>query len=207
MNPVKPLLLAGLASVAVAGLAGLAHAGQPDVKTMTVQLPGGGTEQIEYTGDVAPQVILEPAAAAAPADAAFPFASADPFAAIAQISAEMDSQAAAMMNAMNAMTAGALASPGALVPADALQLPPGGARYSFVSSLSGGAGGACMRSVEITAMGNGQAPRVVSQSSGDCGGAPGMASPAGAEPAALPAAPAPVQQPQLIPVRYLMPRA
>jgi len=184
MKAVKPLLLAGLASVAVAGYAGFARAGSPDVKTMTVQLPGGGIEEISYTGDVAPQVSLLPAA---------PGGIDDPFAALAQISAAMDQQAAAMMNAMDAMTAGAIGQPGLLVPAALGQMPPGGA---------------CIQSLEITAMGNGQPPQVVSHSSGDCGGGePALGAPAAASPAALPAAPAPAQpEPQLIRVRYIVPQ-
>ena len=65
-----------------------------------------------------------------------------------------------------------------------------------------------MQSLEITSMGDGQAPHVVSRSSGDCGsGQPGLTAPAGATPAALPAAPVPAQsQPRLIRVRYLMPQ-
>ncbi len=184
MKAVKPLLLAGLASVAVAGYAGFARAGSPDVKTMTVQLPGGGIEEITYTGAVPPQVSLLP-----PAPAGID----DPFATLAQISAEMDQQAAAMMNAMDAMTAGAIGQPGLLVPAALGPMP---------------SGGACFQSLEITAMGNGQPPQVVSRSSGDCGGGqPALGAPAAASPAALPAAPVSAQpQPQLIRVRYLMPK-
>jgi hypothetical protein len=216
MHPVRPLLLAGLASVAVAGLAGFAHAGDPGFKTMTVQLPGGGIEQIEYTGDVAPQVILSSAspddADAAPMAVALPLGATDPFAALEQISAQMDQQAAAMINAVNAMAAGAMAQPGGMVPASFGQLPPGSAGYSYIASMTGGAGGACMQSLQITAMGNGQPPQVVSHASGDCGaqtglGIPGDAAPAGAVPAALPAAPVPVQQPELIRVKYLVPKA
>jgi hypothetical protein len=210
MKYVKPLLLAGLASVAAAGYAGFAHAGTPDVKTMTVQLPGGGIEEIEYTGNVAPQVILAPALppdAAAITPMAMPGGMSDPFAALAQLSAEMDQQAAAMINAANAMAAGAMGPPGPLVPAGFAQMPPGSTGYSFVSSISGGGQGACMQSLEITSMGNGQAPRVVSHSSGNCGGAPSLSAPGGAVPAALPAAPVPAQpQPQLIRVRYLEPQ-
>ena len=184
MRLVKPLLLAGLASVAVAGYAGFAHAGSPDVKTMTVQLPGGGIEQIEHTGNVAPQVILSPAAS--------PVGMTDPFAALAQMSAQMDQQMATMMNAMDAITAGAMAPSGALEPAAFDQMTPGSASYSFVSSVSGGARGACMQSLEITAMGNGEAPRVVSHTSGNCDGSlPGLGAPADAVPAALPTAPVP----------------
>jgi hypothetical protein len=191
MKAVKPLLLAGLASVAVAGYAGLARAGTPDVQTMTVQLPGGGIEQIEYTGNVPPQVSLLPPA---PGDAlAAPAGMADPFAAIEQISAEMDQQAAAMMNAMNAMAAVPIGQPGALVPAAFGPMPPGGA---------------CFQSVEITSLGNGQAPQVVSHTSGDCGGGqPGLGAPSQAMPTALPAAPVPPSsQPQLIRVRYIVPQ-
>jgi hypothetical protein len=219
MHPVRPLLLAGLASVAVAGFAGLAHAGDPGFKTMTVQLPGGGIEQIEYTGDVAPQVILSPASSvdadAAPMAVGLPLGASDPFAALEQISAQMDQQAAAMIDAVNAMAAGA-EEPGAMVPASFGQMPPGSAGYSYIASMTGGTGGACVQSLEITAMANGQPPRVVSHASGDCGGqpsldaptlgVPGGAGPAGAVPAALPAAPAPVQQPQLIRVKYLVPK-
>ncbi len=178
MKAVKPLLLAGLASVAVAGYAGFARAGTSDVKTMTVQLPGGGIEEIDYTGNVPPQVSLLPAT---------PASMPDPFAALAQMSAEMDQQAAAMMNVMDAMAAGAMGQPGALVPAAFGQMPPGSA---------------CFQSIEITSLGNGQAPQVVSHSSGDCGGAP-----AGALPAALPAAPVALpSQPQLIRARYIVPQ-
>ncbi len=221
MQPVRPLLLAGLASVVVAGFAGFAYAGDPGFKTMTVQLPGGGIEQIEYTGNVAPQVILSPAspddADAAPMAVALPLGATDPFAALEQISAQMDQQAAAMINAVNAMAAGTMAQPGPMVPASFGQLPPGSAGYSYIASMTGGAGGACVQSLEITAMANGQPPRVVSHASGDCGGQPSLGAPslglpggagsAGAVPAALPAAPAPVQQPQLIRVKYLLPKA
>jgi hypothetical protein len=211
MKYVKPLLLAGLASVAVAGYAGFARAGTPDVKTMTVQLPGGGIEEIEYTGNVAPQVILAPALpddAAAITPMAMPGGMSDPFAALAQLSAEMDQQATAMINAANAMAAGAMGPSGPLMPAGFGQMPPGSTGFSFVSSISGGGQGACMQSLEITSMGNGQAPRVVSHSSGNCGGgAPSLSAPGGAVPAALPAAPVPVQaQPKLIRVRYIEPQ-
>ena len=182
MKALKPLVLAGVASVALAGYAFAAS--PPDVKTMTVQLPGGGIEEIEYTGNVAPQVSLLP-----PAQMGL----SDPFAALAQMSAAMDQQMAAMMNAMDAIAAGAPGEAGALVPAAFGRMPPGSA---------------CFQSVEITSLGNGQAPQVVAHSSGDCGGAqPRPGSPAGALPAALPAAPVPSPAaPQLIRVRYIMPQ-
>ncbi len=212
MRAVKPLVLAGLAAVGVAGYAAFARAGTPDVQTMTVQLPGGGIEEIEYTGDAPPQVSLMPAVPAVSDEIA------NPFAALQQISAELDQQAAAMMNAMDAMAAGAMGQPGPLVPASFGPMPPGSTSYSFISSVSGGSGGACMQSLQITAMGNGQAPQVLSRTSGDCSdgqpalaapalAAPALAAPGGAVPAALPAAPVPaLAQPQLIRVRYIVPQ-
>ncbi|MBW4023668.1 MAG: hypothetical protein HIU92_11120 [Proteobacteria bacterium] len=228
MTLFKPLLLAGITAVALGGGLTLAHAATaPHFKTMAVQLPGGGIEQIEYTGDVPPQVILAPAM---PADAAqmpmpmpmgigMPVASADPFTMLDRISVEMARQEAAMINAVDAITAGALTAPGNLVPAVLTQrqpLPPGGVSYSFVSSVGGGGHGVCTQSLQITAMGAGQAPRVVRSRAGDCGGMPsmngpadlgvGVAPPERTVPAALPSAPIPSHQPQLIPARYLMPR-
>jgi hypothetical protein len=69
--------------------------------------------------------------------------------------------------------------------------PPGSQSYSFVSTMSGS--GVCTRSVEITSMGNGAAPRVVSHSSGNCGSAEG--NPGSVN---LPGAPLPAKQPDLV---------
>ena len=49
-----------------------------------------------------------------------------------------------------------------------MRSPPAGSQsYSFVSTLSGN--GVCVRSTQITASGNGAAPKVASHSSGNCG--------------------------------------
>jgi hypothetical protein len=49
-------------------------------------------------------------------------------------------------------------------------LRPGTVSYSFVSTTNGGS--TCSRSVQVTSLGSGQQPKVVSNSSGDCGEAP-----------------------------------
>ena len=126
MKAMKPLLLAGLGSVAIAACAGLAHAGSPADRVLNVVLPDGGIEQIVYSGDVAPQIVLSPAM---PGDVApIAMAQPNPFAALQQISAEMDRQMSAMMNAM---ASGGMADPGALMPAALGQMPSGGASYSL----------------------------------------------------------------------------
>ena len=99
MRIVRPLLLAGLA---VAGL-GIAAPTLARELThhMTVQLPGGGVETIEYSGNIAPQVFLHPAPARwEPFSIAWPvFTSIGPsFAAMDRMMAYMDRQMGAMMH-------------------------------------------------------------------------------------------------------------
>lgn len=165
MRILPTTLLAGVASVALAGSVA-AH-------TLTVRLPDGTTEQIDYSGDVAPQVSFVPAAsAAAPAWA---FGPSSPFALMQQISAEMDRETAAMMRQMQQLQVDALQpGPGSGQPlaVDMTNLPRGAESYSFVSTLS--PGGVCSQSMEITSTGPGQKPQVVTHRSGNCGtvGAP-----------------------------------
>jgi len=169
----RTALLAGAAALAFAGLAGVAHAESARAHVLTLQLPGGGTEQIRYTGDVPPQIVLQPDTGALQI-AMMPMAGgawASPFAAFDRIAAEMDQQAAAMLQQAQAMSRAALTnvdnlmmmppgmSPGAL--------PAGTQGYTFVSTFSGN--GVCTRSVTITSDGNGAKPKVVSQVSGNCG--------------------------------------
>jgi hypothetical protein len=167
---------------------------------MTVQLPGGGTAQIQYTGDVPPQVTVSDAPVVAPmgfnpAFAAMPsmFGADSPFAMFDRISAEMDRQMAAMWRRAEVFSA---QSPSQLTEAAMRNLPAGSQGYSFVSTLSGNA--VCVQSTQITSAGNGAAPKVVSHSSGNCGpesssrfgGATGSAN--------LPTSPVPAQRPDTL---------
>ena len=89
MNLPKVALFAGVGALA---LAGIARAETPETHVLTIELPNGQVEHIRYTGDVAPAVTLEPIFAPTPTAML-----ADPFVVLRQISAEMDAQAAAMM--------------------------------------------------------------------------------------------------------------
>ncbi len=155
MSKMSNILVAG---AAVFALAGVARAQGSDVHVMNVRMPDGSIEQIQYTGDVAPRVVF-----AAPRAVAVE----SPFAMLERMSQEMNRQAAAMFQAMNAAMAMPLAAPNGLTQA-----------------ATGPGAGFCMRSVQVTYAGNGQ-PQVVSHTSGNCGPAEGAA------PAALPTAPAP----------------
>ncbi len=148
----RTVLLSGAAALGLTGLAALAHAQTATTRVMTVQLPSGQIEQIQYTGDVPPRVVLAPSAVA--------FES--PFAMLERMSADMDRQAEAMLRAVHQMAMQPMIPP--TMQAGFGQIPAGG--------------GVCMRSVQITYLGNGQAPHVVSRTSGDCGPSSGPATPA-----------------------------
>lgn len=137
----RTVLLAGVAALGLAGIAGAADAQTSNTHVMMVQLPNGAIEQIRYSGDVPPQIVLVPAAA--------PFGS--PFAALEQMAALMNRQAEAMLQSARAM---------AMQP-----MPMTEAGFGHVQPGSG----VCMRSVQVTYNGNGEQPLVVSRTAGDCG--------------------------------------
>ncbi len=106
MRTLRTALLAGVAASAI-GFPGAALAQSPQTHVMTVRLPGGGVEQIRYTGDVPPQVVVAESPAPIEAFAPMPslFGPQSPFAALDRISAEMDRQAAAMFRQADALAA------------------------------------------------------------------------------------------------------
>lgn len=164
MQTVRTFLLAGATAVLLSATCGAAVARSPEIHTMTVRLPGGGVEEIRYTGDVAPQVVVTPHDAAA--DIGWPVAFFGPdsvFADMARISAEMNRQMDLVLRNARSLAE----EPGTLTEINAGKLPAGAQSYSFVSTVSGN--GVCAKSVEITARGDGQKPQVVSKSWGDCG--------------------------------------
>jgi len=187
MRHLRISLLAGIA-VAAAGFAGGAHAQSAQLHVMTVRLPGGGVERVEYTGNTPPQVSVSTGLAAV---AAMPslFGPNSPFAEMDRISAEMDRQAAALFRE----TAALANSPNLVTQTNLADMPAGSQSYSFVSTTS--PGGVCEQSVQITATGNGP-PRVVRHTSGSCAPTGGAGATIG-----LPAARPPAQGPHMIMTR------
>lgn len=165
MRRIHTALLAGAATFLVAGTA---VAAADKMHATEVAVPSGSVVHIEYTGDVAPTISVEPIDAAdtvfiEPIDATMPAAFAD----LERISAMMEQRARAMMQLVAQMQREALSgnAPVHLV-ADG-NLPAGSHHYSFLSSSSGN--GACTQTVEWSSDGSGQEPRVTRTSSGDCG--------------------------------------
>lgn len=184
MRKFRVSLLAGIAAVAVAGFSGWAHAQSAQLHTMTVRLPGGGIEQIEYTGNTPPQVSVSDNAAAVTAMPAM-FGPNSLFARMDRISAEMDRQAATLFR----QTAAVVADPNLFTETNLADMPAGSRSYTFVSTAS--PSGVCEESMRITATGNG-APQVVRHTSGNCAPMGGAGATIG-----LPAAQPPAQHPHM----------
>jgi hypothetical protein len=151
VRPILTTILAGAAALGALG-ASAALAGDDQMHIMTIRLPDGSVRQIQYAGDVPPQVIVAPAPVA-------PIGFADPFAAMRLMSAMLDRQADMMLRQAAATRQGTT---------DDAENAPGMRVYSMSSTI--GASGVCMRSVQITYTGDAK-PHVVSRSSGDCGAA------------------------------------
>ncbi|GAA0535957.1 hypothetical protein FHS83_003261 [Rhizomicrobium palustre] len=180
----KTLLLTGLAA---AGLTGLALAAAPAIHELTVDVPGG-IAHIRYFGDKPPKVeVVNMTEQGIPVGSFVP----SPFAEMDRISAIMDrqmslmmAQAAMMQREANAMSAAPLYSA-------QYQAMGQGSPFAFTAIAPGGS--YCMKSVQITSNGSG-APKVVSQTSGNCADtSPVNNASANKAHAAAPAAQAPLQ--------------
>lgn len=168
-----PKILGACAIAALAGSAAWASA-TPSEHQLTIWLPGGGSETITYTGDVAPKVSFAPSDLAPVSfwsPEAFDAMAFDQAMPIDHIAAAVDADMASMMHQADAM----MAMPIMVLPfngvteANLNAMPPGSQSYSVVSTMNGN--NVCTRSVQITEGGHGK-PQVVRHSSGDCAAMP-----------------------------------
>jgi hypothetical protein len=170
----KPLLVAAAASALIGSGAWAASAYSHH---MQVRLPDGEIAQIDYAGDVAPRVVLQPVAADPMAVLR------DPFMAIGfpglgqmdRIFADLERQQAAMMQQVAAMEHNlAMPGPGLVATGQHLANGPVDGRqvWSYVSSTTSSNG--CTQTVEwsspgVPAQGAQAQPQVIRTSSGNCG--------------------------------------
>jgi hypothetical protein len=173
MRLTRTSLLAGAAALLVAGSAAAAA---EKLHKMEVALPDGGTAHIEYEGDVAPKVTIEPVERQAQVRY-------DPFAELDRIAYQMRARHQAMLRQMAAMQAAAesgataAATPGMTFVGNL----PAGAQVTYFSSTTDANG--CTRTVQYSSDGSGEAPEVTRASAGSCD----TASESEAAPAAAPA--------------------
>ena len=151
MRPFRTLILASAAMLAAVGVATAAE--QAGVHVLTLRLRGGGTEVIRYSGEIAPQVTVSNGPMAVDWNA--------PFVMMQRMQAEMRRQTAAMLQQARSMQAAAS------VDQRELGVSGDGRSFSFVTTAPGS--GYCARSVQITSIGDGKPPKVVSKTYGDCG--------------------------------------
>lgn len=166
MRKIRAAVLAGVAAVAAMGTA---LAASHNSHVMKVGLPDGTVARIEYQGDVAPKVTVAPASSLAPIAWLDSFEPA-PLELFDRIAADMERQSDVMMRRVRALPLPAMADNGKIDLTALRSLPPGTVSYSFVSMTNGKS--TCSRSVQVTSVGPGQQPKVVSNSSGDCREAP-----------------------------------
>jgi hypothetical protein len=155
MRFARTTILAGGAALL---LAGTAAAAAEKLHTINVALPDGSVAKIEYIGDVAPKVALQPAEAV-------PIDYVDPFAELDRVTAYMEAQHQAMMRQVAQLEQAAAqgATPGSVTLVGDL---PAGAHYTFVSSTTDANG--CTQTVEYSSDGTGQQPKVARTSAGSC---------------------------------------
>jgi hypothetical protein len=156
----RKILAGGAAILAVAGMCGLAAAGEA-LHSMTVKSPDGGTVTVRYTGNVAPKIAFAP-----PAQVVSGAPMQSPFAMMERIAAQMDRQMEAMMQQSNALMA-RLPDANPTVPAGFWNMPMSPPGLSAIAA--GGKGSFCMKSMEITSTGDGKS-HVVTHTAGNCGG-------------------------------------
>ena len=146
-----------------AALAGTAIAATQSTHRMDVPLPDGGVVHVEYVGDVAPKVTVAPIERGMWAPMAFPG-----FGNFNAMFEQMDRQ----MRQIQQM-ASQPGVPGGLNVAAYGDMPAGASSVSVVSSSNGGV--SCTRTTEVVSQGPGKPPKVTTNVSGDCSGAPGAA--------------------------------
>lgn len=163
----RKLPAAALAGAAAFALTGSAIAASSKTHVMNVSLPDGSVARVEYVGDVAPKVTVEPgklAGIGSPWGMALPS-----FVGFDRMMAEMQRQSQEMIRHAQEM-AKHPASTGVQPYIASYGNLPAGETSTTVVSVSNG-GNACTRTTEVVSQGAGKPPKVTSSVSGQCGAA------------------------------------
>ena len=168
MRKLPVIALCGVGAALVAGAAAAAHR---NIHTMNVSLPDGSTARVEYVGNVAPKVVVEPSHMAGSGI----WAPLPAFAGFDQMIAEMDREREAMMRQAQQMARQPVGDAAPYVAS--FGSAPAGMTSTTVVSYSNGRA-TCTRTTETVSQGPGKAPKVTSSVSGNCGAAAAPVQPA-----------------------------
>jgi hypothetical protein len=164
---VRKLPAAALVGLAAAAIAGTAAAASSRAHVINVPLADGSVARIEYVGDVPPKVSVAPA----PLPGDFWSTAVPPMADFDRLFEQLNRQ----MRQIEQMARVPVGAPGINV-ASYGNLPPGASSVSVVTTSNGGV--TCTRTTEIVSQGPGKPPKVTTNVSGNCAGAPAPARPA-----------------------------
>lgn len=149
-----------LASAAALLFAGTAAAAADGSNTVEVALPDGSIAHVEYAGNIAPRIVVEPVA---------PFVriAYDPFPTLERIAQEMRARHQAMFRQITALRQ-AVAQSGTVAPGGVTLVGnlPASSHVSYFSSTTDANG--CTRTVRYSSDGSGAEPQVTRASSGAC---------------------------------------
>lgn len=164
MTKLSVLAFGGLVAAAL-GSAALAASAKP--KVMNVPLPDGSVVRVQYVGEVAPRVTVDPAPLAGPMWNG-PFA---PLASLDRMIGEMNRRTQEMLRQAQQM-AGSPGNASGVAPTIASfgNLPAGQASTTIVSVSNGRS--TCTRTTEVVSQGAGTPPKVTSTVSGECARSP-----------------------------------
>lgn len=162
---VRTLSAVALAGAAAFALAGTAIAASPKTHVMNMTLPDGSVAHIQYVGDVAPKVTVEPpqfAGLNSPWAMAFPS-----FAGFDRMMADIQRQSERMIRQAQEMARQPAVAGAQPYIASYGNLPAGETSTTVVSVSNGGS--TCTRTTEVVSQGVGKPPKVTSSVSGQCG--------------------------------------
>lgn len=162
MRKLPAFAFAGAAALTVAGAA---LAATDNHHVMNVSLPDGSVAHVEYVGNVAPKVMVQPASPGEFSWAAMAFPS---FAGFDRMIEQVNRETEAMMHRAQQI---ANQAPGKAAPyvASFGNMPESATSTTIVSYSSNGR--TCTRTTESVSQGAGKAPKVTSSVTGDCGAA------------------------------------
>lgn len=167
----RKLIATALSAASIAALAGTAVAAAPKAPAarthvINVPLPDGSSVRVEYAGEVAPKVTVNPgvfADAAGPLTMPFPS-----FAGFDRMIEQINRQSHEMMQRAQEMARQPGAVNGAAPTIASYGSLPAGETSTTVVSVSNG-GATCTRSTQVVSQGAGKPPKVTSNVTGQCG--------------------------------------